>query len=207
MGAHYGRETLMADGGKAPTFEENTSEALAKPYVLVHPLTAEQVANLDEMLVILFDVDREQEIVIDDLEETVTAIEENILIVSGSLTQAQLEVMNTTPVTVIAAQGAGTVIHPISMLIELVVTDAYTSSPTFNLRHPSATQDLMNAISPIWTNVTTVIGQSVHGNNNVAVSTFDRRNKAVQMRLSANPAGVGVATAQYRILYTVITGF
>ena len=65
----------MADGGKAPTTAENTSEALAKPYMLVHPLSAEQTANLDEMLTILFDVNREQEITITEVQADVEVLE------------------------------------------------------------------------------------------------------------------------------------
>jgi hypothetical protein len=199
----------MADGGKAPTFEENTSEALAKPYVLTWPLSAEQVANLDEMLVTLFDVNRENEEAVADVVEEVEVLQaapapaDQILIsVTIPITEAEIESANSSPVVLVAAI-AGQVLVPVTALVVVTVTSVYTSSPTWGLRHGGIAGNLSGTVAPSL-NINGTKRFMLGAADNFTFSG-DPTGASIVLFLNANPTGgaTGVATAKVHLTYYV----
>ena len=202
----------MADGGKAPTTAENTSEALAKPYMLVHPLSAEQVANLDEMLTILFDVDREQEITIAEVQEDVAAIDvtpadQVVLQKTINITEAQIESGNTSPPELVAAV-ADKVIVPLQALIVVTKTAAYSASPVWSLRHGSVSGNLTGTVTPTLTGAGTNTTRHVVGHLTTITYSADPTGKSLVLFLNADPSdpSTGVATAKVVLTYYLAEG-
>ena len=122
------------------------------------------------------------------------------------LTEAQLESGNTTPIEIVAAQGAGKIILPVEHYVELIVTTGYTSSPSFNLVHDGQALSLAVNISPNWGVVATTRNRQIVSS---ATPTYDPANLSLKVRLSADPGtpGTGVATAKVGVAYYVLSGF
>lgn len=124
-----------------------------------------------------------------------------------TLSESQLENLNTTPVTVVAAQGAETIIIPLYFLIELTVTTGYGASPTFSLRHPGASS-ITGSANPSWstTGTKTCTAFGVATNYSTAGGGLDPRNLALEIIASADNVGAGVATARVIVVYHVASG-
>lgn len=122
-----------------------------------------------------------------------------------SLTEAQLEALNTTPITIVAAAGASTVIFPLHFSVELTVTTGSGTSPTFTLVYEGNTVALTGAANPAWGTTTTKLSTQLAVAQNLVYSTFDPRNVAVQVRLSANPDAAFVGSAIVSVAYYLAT--
>jgi len=136
----------------------------------------------------------EQLLADDDFVSQVTSLAKATL----SLTELQLESLNSTPVEIVA--GGSGIIVPIFFAVTLVVATGYSSSPDFQLIHAGETQTL--ASRPInWSITGTKYGTIAGSGANI--TTYDPTSLAVNVRLSANPGtpGTGVATATAYVLY------
>ena len=129
--------------------------------------------------------------------------------VTRALTEAEIESLFTTPITLVAAAGADKTIYPVCGLVEVTVTAGYSSSPTFELIHAGdAATSLVafNGFSFAATGTKSTFGMGLdHVRNPYA--TFDPRNKGLQIALTADPGtpGTGVATGTVTVFYFTVT--
>lgn len=206
----------MADGGASPgaDFIPNNSDALAKPYDLTYPLNAEQVANIDEMLRYLFDSMKEREIEVEAVEADVAAIEADVaaievteselLKVSFSLTEAQIEAANATPI-VLVTPGTGIMAIAVCLAMTTTVTTAYSTAPNWRVRYNGQTFEALTvsasglAVAGPSSRTTVSFGSALQINQSLAAFTAT----ALELSLSVAPGtpGTGVATAKGTLWY------
>jgi len=130
-----------------------------------------------------------------------------VTFVTVDVPEANLEVCNTTPFTLVAAPGANKVIMPIAWWPEFSITTVYANLPTWTLRYNGIALDILMTHT-MTTNATVdtklIIGV---GNNpqfqQVLYGANDPRNKALVLRSSADLSGAGVATAKIHLVYSV----
>jgi hypothetical protein len=125
---------------------------------------------------------------------------------SRDFTKAEIESLGTTPITIVSAQGAGTLIVPVSYTHRTTTTDAYTSAPTLQLRYEGNATNAANSAAPGLTVVATARGYETGLGTQFSSGTFDPRNKAIQVELSSDPTGVGDATMTVDVYYVVTSG-
>lgn len=135
----------------------------------------------------------------------------DIILVRRVLTEAEIESINSSPITLVAAQGADKIIVPIFWSVELNLTVAYSSSPSMQIQYAGDTNNLLQ--NTILLSLTATLAKKYGFSD--AVNTlvfgnygaFDPRNKAVQLIGTANPGtpGTGVVTGVSNLVYAVIT--
>jgi hypothetical protein len=126
---------------------------------------------------------------------------------TGSLTSAQVLALSTTPITLVAAQGSGTLIVVDSIAVEQVYSGtAYTFTGTLSFRYTNgAGPSLANTCaSSILTSAATEICIVTALTTLVAGTSIT--NDAIVISASAAPT-VGTGTLSYAVKYHVVTGF
>lgn len=130
-----------------------------------------------------------------------------VIVAELAITEAQLEALSVTPLTVVAAAGSGTIIVVLHWAYQIDVATAYSNAPSVRLRYAGSTDNLANTIgsraSSLDISHATAIAQAFAQGE----ATFDPRNKAVTVELDAALTGAGVATAKLRVAYYVVTGY
>ena len=214
-------------GGGGPSGAATTDQfAFDQPYEIGDTWSAETAAQINEMLRLLFKSQTRMEsdpnaafakgptsaidgnlAVFDGttgklLKDGGTGAAATVIAVAKSLTETDLESMNATPFTMVAAQGSGKSIWPIRHYIELVVTTGYGSSPTFTLVHGGQTTALMEVLNPSWG--TTGTKRQTHAAVGSVVPSYNPANKSLDIRLSTDAPTGGVATAKYGVAYYVL---
>lgn len=127
---------------------------------------------------------------------------------SGTWTSAQILSMAATPVTVIPAAGAGTLVQPLSFAFELVYGGtAYTGSGSLTIRYVNnAGTQLANACATAFINATS---------NNICLPNFNA-NTSIAANIEVNQpviagfnstVSTGNGTVRYRVGYRIIKGF
>lgn len=126
-----------------------------------------------------------------------------------SVPQATLELANTTPITLVAAQGAKTVIMPVAWWPELDLTTAYANNPTWSLAYAVApTLNILDTFTMATNGAAPATRLQVGQNNNptdrqFTYGTTDPRNSALVFRLNGDLTGGGAATAKIHFVYRV----
>lgn len=137
-----------------------------------------------------------------------------VISLTVDITEAQFEAANTTPITLVPAQGAGTVIMPIATWMEVNITTDYPNNPNWTIAY---------AVAPTL-NILTIWNMNINGggapvtrlqvgqNNNptdrlFSYGTTDPRNSALILRAQADPNAAGAATAKLHLVYRVGTTF
>lgn len=127
----------------------------------------------------------------------------DILVARLSITEAQLEALGTTPLDVIAAQGAGKIVVPIYCMATTKITTAYGNTPTLRIRYTGNATSLLGTPTLFLH----ILGSGYHRctipATDLLSGTFDPANKAVQVSLDTNPSGAGVGTAKVMLIYTI----
>lgn len=120
-----------------------------------------------------------------------------------SITEAQLEASNTTPVTIVSAV-AGKILFPINVLAAAAITTNYTNSPTFSVRWNglfavgTLTSTATFALS-VGANPRTVRNVMVGAGTSLDVS--DASNAGLNIQGNADLTGAGVATMTVTTTY------
>lgn len=133
--------------------------------------------------------------------------------VTITLTEAQFEALNTTPFTLVAAQGASKVIMPVAWWMETNVTTAYANNPVFSLAYASyPTLNVLTTVIMTINGAAPATRLQVGQNNNptdrlFTYGTNDPRNMALVIRANADPEATGAATAKIHLAYVVMTTF
>lgn len=135
-----------------------------------------------------------------------------VFAITVSIPQVQLESAFSTPVTLVTAQGANTVIMPISWWPEVDVTTAYSNNPVWSLAYAVAPTQGLLATQIMNTNSAPVTRLLVGTNNNPAdhlftYTTTDPRNSDLVFRLNGDLTGGGAATAKIHLVYTPVPTF
>ena len=196
-------------GGRAVDVTENDQFAFDQPFEIGSAFTAETANQINDMFRILFKSQRRAEDKTIALTSEISGITSGeLLTVTRALTEAEIESLGSTPITLVDAAGADKTIHPICALLEVTVTVGYSTSPTASLIHQGSGTDLIafNAFSFVTTDGHSSFGMGLDHVRN-PYGTFDPRNKALQIELSANPGtpGTGVATGTVTVYYVIVT--
>ena len=192
-------------GGRVETITENSRITLAKPYDVASEWSPDTAQKINEMLQQLYEAAGKVE---DEVEEiqAATTVSADVLKVRISLTDAQIQSLNTAPVTVIAAPGAKKYVVPIGCgVIKDTSAGAYSATPNFSLRWSGVSHELttpkslgLNAANKTWERIgiqATDIGD-----------TTDITNLAVVARLTADVTGGNVVNyAVIEAVYIVVT--
>ena len=126
-----------------------------------------------------------------------------------TLTEAQFEALNTTPITLVAAQGAAMVVMPIAWWMEVDITTAYPNNPVFSLAYAAyPTLNLLTTVTMTINGAAPATRLQVGQNNNptdrlFTYATNDPRNNALVIRANGDPLPLGAATAKIHLVYTV----
>jgi hypothetical protein len=187
-------------GGKASSLSENDRVALGKLYELEGEMTPEKVAQLNEMLTLLFHAATQTEGRVIDIEEEEDpeAEDQVVLQATVNITESQLESGGTSPITLVAAV-TGKVIVPISAVFVVTTTVAYTSSPQWRLRYAGIVQTISGAASPNLQ--ATVTARGTLGLLTVVDNSSDPTGVALVLSLQSDPTGTGTATAKIHVAY------
>lgn len=124
-----------------------------------------------------------------------------------TLSEAQIESWSTSPIDLVAAQGADKINILIGFTIEINITVAYGDGPSMSIVYAG---DTTNLLSTTPSSFLTSTGKKLMcttpiGNVLFNYGTFDPRNKAVRLKGSSNPTspGTGVATGVVNLAYFV----
>lgn len=128
--------------------------------------------------------------------------------VKVSLTAAQIKLANTTPVALIAAQGIGTIVHPIKIIARLnFITPAYATNTTLNVGFVAGSDPLFTTTSLLTTSAGNpiqpmfeVLQGSVVTNDNEYIT-----NASLNVSVPTGNPTAGNGTLDIYVLYEVIT--
>lgn len=126
---------------------------------------------------------------------------------SGSLSSAQILALNSSPVTIVPAQGAGTIIQVDSVVMEMVSGTPYvlgfgTVSVDYSAAGTVATAGCTNTWVQAAANAVCFI-VPISLTNTAATNVV---NAGIRIIATGNPT-TGTGTIQYRVRYHVVTGF
>lgn len=131
-----------------------------------------------------------------------------VALVRRALTKTELEAMNTTPIQLVAAAGADKIILPVLASMEQDVTAAYANAPTQSIIWAGDSVNLINATFAMPFNTINKrfsFFPVAASYTQRLLSTFDPRNKALQIKSSADLSGTtGNVTSVLVVQYTVV---
>ena len=211
---------LGGGGGTAGDVVEGSRFSLSKPYELTGAPTPEMIRQLNEMLgELYFAANRIDEV---GLQGPSSATDGNLAVFDGTtgqkvrdggvqtvstlrtrtvVTDAQIQSLNTSPVEVIAAPGAGKFIVVIGCaLIKESSAGAYGTSPNISLRWSGASADLTTAKSSGLNAANKTMERLGLPATDVG-DTTDITDTAVVVRLAADVTGGNAAN--YLVVETV----
>ena len=134
-------------GGRVETITENSRITLSKPYDVASEWSPDTAQKINEMLQQLYEAAGkvEDEVEVIQAETTVSA---DVLKARVVLTDAQIQSLNTTPVTIVAAPGANKFIAVYGCwTYKNTSAGAYGTTPNFSLRFSGLATDLTTATS------------------------------------------------------------
>lgn len=196
-------------GGRAGS-DVSDNYALDKPYDLAGgEVNAEALQKIDEMFSLLFRSSTRTKAAVDSIVFP-DASTGPWLSATITLTELQLEQLGTTPVTFLAAPGAGLVIVPLIMTGNWEVTAVYTNNPSFGTVYSVGGAGVAPTFSQTMNSTAT--GKKlmwVHSQTQVLYTPAGTypENSGVQLQSSANLTGTGTiaaAGAVFNIVYTVL---
>lgn len=135
---------------------------------------------------------------------TLSALTASYFVVQKTLTEAEIESPNTSPIQLVAGV-AGSVIFPVWCMVKIAVSAGYGGSPTWFLKHALSTDAVSGTATPNLTTATTkyfALGPLTTRN----FVTTDPRNSALQLSASGDPAvpASGVATGEVTLAYLLL---
>ena len=186
-------------GGRSISLTENTSGILDKPYDISGQFTPDMADKINEMFQQLYKATRLNK----DSITSITITSGDLLVATRAITEAELEAMDTTAVTVVKGVS-NRIIFPVFAVYEKNVTSAYGFSAAFRTRYTGVTTDIFTLTSG-QTDLTlarTSITYRAIDTVNIANygSTQELVGVAVESSLSADP-GAGAGTIKVTIAY------
>ena len=129
-----------------------------------------------------------------------------LILLRRAFTELELESINSSPVTIVAAPGADKILIPVLASFELNVTTGYSTSPTLDINYATIGTTAVNFNSMSFTTTGRKVTSEFLTTFNFTSAT-DPRNRALVMSASADPGtpGTGVATGVLNLFYTVHT--
>lgn len=194
-------------GGGGRAGETSTDQfAFDQPFEIGNTFTAETAAQINEMFQILFKAQARAQTRIDTLDAAPAVAASDVLIATINLSNAQIAVLNTTPVINVAGV-AGKIIVPIWWELEWETTVVYGSAPNWTLRPTGVVADVfltstsrLNEVRHINQVMTYTTGGYIDNTADDLVGT------GLEISFSANPtpAAGASATAVSKIGYHLI---
>lgn len=121
------------------------------------------------------------------------------------LSNAQLVSLSSSPITLVAAQGADKIVIPVHFSIEVVTATSFSNNPSVSVTYNGdALNLLVSAPIPGLNQIHTVFQASYNTNFGYTYSSFDPRNKSILLKSSADLTGAGAATGVVNLSYIVI---
>lgn len=134
---------------------------------------------------------------------------QNLSIASITLSNTQLQTLNTVPVTVVAAPGAGIVVVPVQLMYKGVRSgSAFTGDSSPRIRWNGIATDLTSNPTFTWNSA---VAASLF-RFNLAITSYagstsdDPRNKALEVSATANLTGGSGNSLEIRLSYFLATG-
>lgn len=128
--------------------------------------------------------------------------------VRRALSAGEMVSASSSPISLVAAQGADKIIVPIAAQFEYDVTVAYSNSVNGGLIYDGSATGLLSTNFTITAASITkryAVSMGVNNGTLYVYATFDPRNKALMFKTSADLTGAGAMTAVLNVLYVVIT--
>jgi hypothetical protein len=117
------------------------------------------------------------------------------------LTAAEIRSLNSSPIEVVPAPGAGLILVPLSWDVQRQVTSAMSASTTWSLVYTGRSTSLIGTFTSSLTTQDTRWGMM--GGANYAMNANSDVNTGLTMRSSADVTG-GAATARVVVHYMVV---
>lgn|SRR3990167_2442533 len=122
-----------------------------------------------------------------------------------SLTSAQILALNTTPITIVAAQGANKYIQPIDcVIVYSYSTAAYATNTTLELINESGTISLMEDTTALIGTVSKVVQMKATGTGAAAGQTQSLANAGLQVKVRTGDPTAGSGTIKLFLKYRII---
>ena len=191
-------------GGRAVDVTENDQFAFDQPFEIGSTFTAQTAQQINDMFRILFKSLRRAENKTAELTILVATFNEGINTVTRDVSETELEVLSSVPITIIPAQGGNVVVIPIMWAIDLDISVAYGDSPALRLRYDGDNTDLCTAIA---TGLGSATGRHTHADAattiNISGGTGSPRNTPLEISLASDPLnpGTGAATMRVKVWY------
>lgn len=200
-GGGGGRSPLSGSGlaGGSTNSEENTQDALDKPFDIFWPFTADAAQKIDEMFRLLF-------------ASTTKRYTELTALIQGNaspLRQASLALsnndfngLNASKMTIVKAVK-DKIIIPIHFAMTVKKSVAGAPTPTISTRYKGSTTDITTAVSTDLANARYFHASANNANNSLVVTvTPTLRNTGLQLFANiAGPFGLSDATLKVTLLY------
>lgn len=121
-----------------------------------------------------------------------------------TLTTAQIDTLNATPITLVTAPGAGRIHRPIGVIMDFTKNAvAWSANPTFQIIYETDTTNLCGVTGSLTSGAAVnTFGWGSAASQTFGGGGFDPRNRALQIRASVdtNP-GAGTCTIKGTLLY------
>lgn len=134
---------------------------------------------------------------------TSTATAQILVTKKTSITSAQIKALNTTPITVVAAQGAGYAIQPLSVLFHYIYsTAAYATNTNLQLWYNGYTNNLITSNTVLLGVASTYsLSSPVSG----TLTAADLDNKALVLTVLTGDPATGAGTLDVYVTYALVT--
>jgi hypothetical protein len=125
---------------------------------------------------------------------------------SLSLTSAEILTLNTTPITIVAAPGAGKYIEVISATGEYTfITAAYTANTVLQLINTGATNPIAINQAILTGTVNLIYQFNVAASTTQVTATQILTNTALQVKVQTGNPSLGSGTVKIKVLYRIVT--
>ena len=200
-------------GGRAIDVTENDQFAFDQPFEIGSKFTAETANQINDMFRILFKSQTRAQTAIDAINTSTDT--GSIQYVRATLTSAQLDTLNATPVILVEAQGVGTYVLPIYLSISTYRGDstAWSAGPNYRLQHTGDTTSLMVTAIGSFLSAGAFAPPSYAKGNSVSTNlsgghtgtSYTSLNTSLEIAFTADTNPGGAAHAVVELWYVVHT--
>lgn len=196
-------------GGPSRQIDENTTDALSRPYDVGWPATADTMQQINEMFDILFKSNVKRADDITTLQSGLAGISfsSDLITARRIITNAEIDTLNATPITIVPAPGVGLVNIPILWAIHVSkAVNPWSTTSNFRLRFSGIATDLCATIAASLTSAGAIELYSNGIAQAFAISASDPTNKPLVVDLAADVTQNtgGAASAEVEVAYYIL---
>ena len=188
----------VGGGGGVAGGTTSDEYALAQPHQISGgtPL-AEMAEQINQNFEVLFKALVRTKDDADDLSDTVGSLSftADLLVVTRTLTNAEILALGTTPITIVPAPSAGKWLVPVSFAIEKKILAVYSLATSWNFRYVNGSDNLQgSAIAPLLNSTTARWIVGTFSDNGAAVTATDPDAQGIKL-LGTDTTGGNAADA------------